>query len=108
MAHTPQCAIMNAVESSDHGPCNCGKFGGYADDDVTDWGQENVEQAERDLDDAADNPRTTPDETVDALLRMIGLVRAVCAREDTPDSVRIAMQSDHRYLDARRTAKTYL
>lgn len=24
-AHTPQCAVMNAVEGWDHGPCNCSK-----------------------------------------------------------------------------------
>ena len=22
--HTPQCAVMFAVDSADHGPCNCG------------------------------------------------------------------------------------
>lgn len=106
--HTPKCAIMNAVENYDHGPCNCGAFGGHDLDEVTDWGQENVEQAERELSEAAATPRTTPDEVHDALLGLIGLVQLICARDDIPDDIRIAMQTNHRYLDARAVAKAYL
>ncbi len=83
-------------------------FGGYTDDDVTDWGQENVEQSERDLDAAIDADRTTPDEVHDALLGLIGLIRSLVARIDCPDDVARAALQDQRYLDARHVAKAYL
>lgn len=90
-------------------------FGGDTDDDVTDWdylrwiwGQENVEQSERDLDAAIDAARTTPDEVHDALIGMIGLVRSLVARLDCPDDVRLAALQDQRYIDARHVAKSYL
>lgn len=83
-------------------------FGGDTDDDVTDWGQENVEQSERDLDAAVDAARTTPDEVHDALLGMIGLVRYLVARLDCPDEVRLVALQDQRYIDARHVAKSYL
>lgn len=74
------------------------KFGGYDKDDMTDWGQENVEQGERDLDNAIAEARKTPDEMHDALVALIGLVQSLGG-----DVVK-----DVRYLDARTVAKAYL
>lgn len=84
------------------------RFGGYEDDDVTDWGQENIEQSERDLDVAVAAARTTPDEVHDALMGMIGLVMSVVARPDTTDNVARILLQDPRYRAARDVAKEYL
>jgi len=74
------------------------KFGGYEEDDIADWGQENIEQGERDLDNAIAEARKTPDEMHDALVALIGLVQGIGG-----DAVK-----DTRYLEARTVAKAYL
>lgn len=60
------------------------------------------------LDQAVAEARTTPDETHDAILSMIGLVQSICARADCPEAIKTAMLRDRRYLDARAVGIAYL
>lgn len=83
-------------------------FGGDTPDDVTDWGQESVEQREWELDAAIAAARTTPDETLDAILALLGLIKSIVDRPDCPDEIARAALSDPRYRAAREVAKAYL
>lgn len=60
------------------------------------------------LDEAVAAARVTPNEIHDALLGMIGLVHLITSRTDLPDDIRKALLTNHRYIDARTVAKTYL
>lgn len=60
------------------------------------------------LDQAIAEARTTPDETHDTILALIGLVQSVCARADCPDEIKSALLRDRRYLDARTVGIAYL
>lgn len=80
--------------------------------DPTDWDppshNDGMPTDEQLLDQAVAAARTTPDETHDALLGMIGLVQMICARADMPNDIRKALLSSHRYVDARAVAIAYL
>lgn len=80
--------------------------------DPTDWSppshDDGVPTDDQLLDMAVAAARTTPDETHDAILSLIGLVQSICARADCPDEIKSAMLRDRRYVDARQVAIAYL
>lgn len=60
------------------------------------------------LDQAVRTARTSPNEIHDALLGMIGLVQIIASRSDCPPEIKAVLLSNHRYVDAREVAKSYL